>query len=61
MKSKEAGEGVVAGDEGAVLEMADRKVIDMDDPPNTSTTDAWSMTTSLHQTSSFLCHPLVWL
>lgn len=24
---------MVAGDEGAVLEMADRKVIDMDDPP----------------------------
>ena len=34
-KRKEAGEGAVAGDEGAVLEMADRKVIDMDDPPNT--------------------------
>lgn len=32
-KGKEADKGTVAGDEGAVLEMVEKKFIDMDDPP----------------------------
>lgn len=47
MKGKEAGEGMVAEDEGAVLEMVNRKISYMDDPPNTYTTCAWSLATFL--------------
>lgn len=47
-KGEKAGEGVVAGDEGAILEMVGRKVIYTDDPPSTHRSFV-SVTTSLHQ------------